>query len=221
MSNFAGLKPFFLILSFLVRAKQLVVNRFGLFQKLPGIQLSTKFILRTTSGVDLTKCVKSCYFTKKCVSIAYGNLLCVLYATDPRAQLDESSLIRITNDSPLIMYAISTDFEVPCYGGNIAAYTDSDLEKCGFDEKVIDSNCTDWSSWNSTFEWPCSDKAKILRFKTHARNCTRPLFGGQKGTCHEKWEKTPRLLSDSALSFGTARAICYGPGETVFSGFFC
>ena len=199
-------------------SQQESATRFGLYRKLYGTLLKTEFILRQIKKINIQKCIQMCYFDKKCVSFAYGNFICVLYSTDPRAQLDESSLIRSSN-SPLTMYIISSDNAIPCNIGNLAAYSNSDLEECGFDEKTTDSNCEgEWSSWNLRLDTTCNENAKVFRWRKHSRNCTEPLFGGRTWACLEKWSTVPLLLQDSKATFHEAKTVCGNLGKELFTG---
>ena len=218
MSVFTGFKSLLLVLPFVTWGQHQLVSRFGFFRAFPGILLSSEFVLKQFNNINQIACVKRCYFDKKCVSIAYGRLVCILFATDPRAQLNESSLIR-TNNSPLTMYIVSTDLAIPCHVGNIAAYSDSDLKKCKFEEKSTDSRCFEWSEWNSVFHTTCDGNATFVQRRTHATNCTQPFFGGETANCSETWLKVPRFpQSQVTRLFNTATTICGDRGEDLFTG---
>ena len=133
-----------LFLASVSSCQQDLARRFATFRTLPGFLLSTQFMFKPIKKINQIHCVKKCLLDKKCLSLAYGNLVCFLYSTDPRALLDEKQLIK-TNKSSMRMYFISTDFEMPCFVGKIPAQLHSDLEKCGFEEKMADSNCIAWS----------------------------------------------------------------------------
>ena len=218
MNSFAKFNFLISILQEVVSwSQQQLLRRFGVFQKLPGILLTTEFALKQISKIDQITCAKKCYFDKKCISFAYGNLLCILYSTDPRARLNETSLIR-TNDSPLTMFIVSADTETPCYVGNIPARSYSDLEKCGFEEKMTDSNCAEWSKWKPVFDTLCDGRAHFIWWRTRATNCTQPLFGGKTGICTEKQEKAPLLLDHWTTSFSVAYNFCADLGKDLFTG---
>ena len=211
MSVCPKLTTFLLAVALVSWSQQIMVKRLGFYRKMSGLLMSTEFILKQISKTGLTKCLKLCLFDKKCISVAYGKFSCIMYVTDPRAQLDESSLIRTAADASFSMYVISTDIQIPCFVGNIAAYSNSDLEKCEFEEKVTDSKCSEWSEWNPIFESPCGENAKLLRSITHARNCTQSLFGGEDQTCWERWSQVPDALEVFTQDFDEAIDIC---GET-------
>ena len=218
MAISTGFKILMFAITFASWSQQESVTRYGLFRKLYGTLLKTEFILRQIKKISIQICIKMCFFDKKCVSFAYGNFICVLYSTDPREQLDESSLIR-TIVSPLTMYIISSDDAIPCNIGNLAAYSYSDLEKCGFDEKTTDSNCGDeWSSWKLDFDTICDGNATFVRRKTQSKNCTRPLFGGKTWNCSENWSKKPMNLQVSVSTFNEAKSMCGNLGKEIFTG---
>ena len=218
MSVFTRIQFLLFLLPFIIWGQHPLVRRFGFFRAFPGILLSTEFILKQVNNINQITCVKRCYFDKNCISIAYGRRLCILFATDPRAQLNESSLIR-TDNSPLTIYIVSTDLAIPCYVGNNAAYSDSDLEKCDFEEKTTDSRCFEWSEWNSVFHTTCDGNANFVQRRTHATNCTQPLFRGETANCSETWFKVPLILNGQATKdFEQASSFCHAEGKHLFTG---
>ena len=170
------LTTFLLAVALVSWSQQIMVKRLGFYRKISGHLMSTEFILKQISKNGLKKCLKLCLFDKKCMSVAYGKFSCIMYVTDPRAQLDESSLIRTAVDASFSMYVISTNIHIPWFVGNVAAYSNSDLVKCEFEEKVTDSKCSEWSEWNPIFESLCGEDVDFLRSITDAKNCTQPFF---------------------------------------------
>ena len=196
-----------LFLASVSSCQQHLVRRFATFRTLPGFLLSTKFMFKQIRKFNQIHCVKKCLLDKKCLSLAYGNLLCFLYSTDPRALLDEKQLIK-TNKSSMRMCIILKDFEMPCFVGKIPAQFHSDLEKCGFEEKMADSNCIAWSDWKLVSETFCDGGANFIRWRTRDRNCTQPLFGGRTWDCYERLEKIPLLLDHYTTTFDEATGFC-------------
>ena len=119
------------------------------------------------------------------------------------------------------MYIISTDVEIPCFVGNRPAQFHSDLEKCGFEEKMTDSNCIAWSDWTLVSENFCDGGATFIRWRTRYRNCTQPLFGRRTWNCYEKMEKFPLLLDHYTRTFDEATGFCdQQEGKKLFTGSF-
>ena len=86
---------------------------------------------------------------KSCVQnalVVSGHHQCILYTTDPRSQINESSETRLT-ESSLTMLVVARD---DCYAGNLQA----DFINCGLDEKVTDSTCPNWSKWEAVVDQP-------------------------------------------------------------------
>ena len=196
------------------------VNRFGIFSKLPGILLPSDFQLKQINGIDTKRCLKKCMLHKKCLSAAFGSQKCILYSTDPRVLLSESSIVR-TSSSDLTLWVVSGDFDVPCFVGSIEAYRPSDFENCGFGQKMTDSKCSEWSDLDLNYVSPCSVYAKILKSRSRSRNCTRPMFGGQKcsGTQFEEQMKYP-VYTFSVNDYSQAEHHCSQQGKTLFTGLF-
>ena len=150
--------------------------------------------------------------------MAFGSKKYILYSTDPRVLLSESSIVR-TSSSALTLWVISGDFDVPCFVGSIEAYRPSDFEICGFGQKMADSKCSEWSDLDLNYASPCSVYAKILKSRSRSRNCTRPMFGGQKcsGRQFEEQMKYP-VYTFSIRDYSQAEHHCTQQGKTLFTG---
>ena len=170
--------PILLIL--LKRFHFLTVNRFGHFHKLPGVLPSWHFAIMDISGIDLKICLKQCMRVKPCRTFAHAAEWCVLFSSDPRTEVNESAIIRTTSDNPLTLWVVSADFEVPCFIGNIQAYSQNDFNICEIEKKVVSAkSALGWSDWIYQYESPCGDDAKFLVSKTRKAICTKALFGGK------------------------------------------
>ena len=221
MKKFLGFKIVCFILLTLNKFHSLTVNRFGIFHKLPGILLPSSFQLKQINRIDEKRCLKNFMLDKNCLSVAFGSKLCILYSTDPRVQLSENSIVR-TSSSPLTLWVISGDFDVPCFVGSIEAYRSSDFETCGFEQKMTGSKCSEWLDMELSYVNPCgSNYANILKNKTRARNCTRPLFGGQKcsGAQFDKQLKHI-VFYQSSNNYTEAESYCNERNKTLFTGLF-
>ena len=174
-----------------------IINRFGLYNEMPGIVLDSQFVLNQIDRVSKPICMSRCSANNRCISIAYGSQMCILYSTDPRSHFDESAIIR-SDASNYKMMLLNEGMKSTCYVNYLKASTASELAQCGTAEKPIDSNCTEWSEWEYVFASPCGERANFIKYKSRERNCTQPLFGGDDcaGNRYEKYEKGPRLFDD-------------------------
>ena len=168
------------ILALLKCFHSLTVNRFGYFHKLHGVLPSWNFLVLDISGIDVRVCLKQCMRVEECRTFAYGAKKCVLFSSDPRAEVNESAIIRTTSDNPLTLWVISADFDVPCFIGNIQAFSQNDFNICAIEEKLVAAKAAvGWSNWTYNYESPCGDDARILVSKTRHVICTKALFGGK------------------------------------------
>ena len=196
------------------------VNRFGLFLKLPGILLPSDFQLKQINGIDIKKCLKKCMLNQKCLSVAFGSKKCILYSTDPRVLLSDSSIVR-TLPSVFALWVISGDFDDPCFVGSIEAYRPSDFENCGFGQKMTHSKCLGRSDWYLNYVYPCYDYAKILESQNRTRDYTRPKFGGQTCGCMQFDELMKyAVYTFSVNDYIQAEHHCTQQGKTLFTGLF-
>ena len=180
-----------------------LIKRLVLFREIPAVLLSTEFIERQFNGITKMNCVQRCRFDKNCMTIAFGLQYCVLYTTD---------------HSTLTMLVVAND---DCYNGNIQAYTNSDVIKCGWGKKVTDSVCSDWSNWEAVVDQPCGGNASFTVARNRSRKCTPPLFGGQPcdGLAFESQTKFPDILPNvSTLGFSNAKSICQNNNKALFTG---
>ena len=221
MNKFLGFKIAYFLFLTLNNTHSATVNRFGLFHKLPGILLPSHFLLKQINGIDEKRCLQLCMFDKKCSSVAYGSKRCIQYSTDPRVELNESSIVR-TSSSDLTLWVISDGFDVPCFVGNIEAYRPSDFENCGLEQSMTDSKCSDWLDIELSYVNPCgSNYANILKSRTRARNCTRPIFGGKKCTGGRFDEQTKYPVPYHAVfEYAQAESYCNQINKTLFTALF-
>ena len=174
-----------------------IINRFGLFNELPGVVLNSQFILNQIDRVSKPICMSRCSANSRCISIAYGSQMCILYATDPRSHFDESAISR-SDTSNLKTMLINEGMKSTCYVNNLKASTASEIDQCAVSGKRVDSICSEWSEWDYVFDTPCGERANFTKYKSRERNCTQPLFGGDDcvGNRYEKYEKGPHLFDD-------------------------
>ena len=197
-------------------------NRFGFFNTIPKVLLSPEFIIKQINQVTTIHCIQLCMVQKNCLTAAFGMQTCVLYSTDPRAQLDEISVNR--NETGLfILYTFSDAMKTLCYVNNLKVTLESDWEKCEISGKRVDSNCSDWTADELIYEDICGVSAEVFKYRDSYRNCTQPInFGAQcTGDNYIRKEKFVFLPGGAAVyGMAAARAVCTGHGLALFSGIY-
>ncbi|XP_075247022.1 uncharacterized protein LOC142340332 [Convolutriloba macropyga] len=166
-----------------------------------------------------------CSANSRCISIAYGSQMCILYSTDPRSHFDESAISR-SDTSNLKTMLINEGMKSTCYVNNLKASTASEIDQCAVSGKRVDSICSEWSEWDYVFDSPCGERANFTKYRSRERNCTQPLFGGFDcvGNRYEKYEKGPHLFDDPIFGYvhlsgyDLAKLACESVGMHLFTG---
>ena len=200
------------------------IKRFGKFLIISDTTCQTeRFTIRQFNYVTKIYCTQLCFQTPHCLSVTFVSKVCTLYSYDPRIKIETS----LQNDASAIMqsplYGLSqTTDKMSCFVDQSKVNNRSEIEqKCELGDKIIDSQCGEWSSWIPVYNPEVCPDTKLFSAKNRTRSCSHGLNGGLNCSQNifEERHKRPLLFNsgETNLNYTDSREYCIRRGLSLFT----
>ena len=174
------------------------IKRFGKFLIISDTTSQTeRFTIRQGNHVTKIYCNQLCFQTRHCLSVTFVAKICTLYSHDSRIETSLENDASAIMQSPLYGLSQTTD-KMSCFVDQSKVNNRSEIEeKCELGDKIIDSQCGEWSSWIPVYNPEVCPDTKLFAAKNRTRSCSHGLNGGQNCSQNvfEERHKRPLLFN--------------------------
>ena len=167
-------------------------------------------------------CTQLCFVTQSCLTFKFRSQTCTLYSYDPR--IKNGSLENSMATAQSSIYGKSqTEDKMACFADQSEVSNRSEIEeKCDLGEKIIDSNCGDWSSWIPLYnKYESCPDTKLFAAEKRTRICSHGLNGGLQcsGNIFEERSKFPVLFESvqKNMSYDESQEFCRNRSFSLFT----
>ena len=95
------------------------------------------------------RCTQLCFQTLNCLTFTFVAKMCTLYSSDPRIKIDSH-----VSTVQLSFYGMSqANDKMSCLVDQSELSIRAEIDdKCELGSKIIDSNCSEWNTWTTTYD---------------------------------------------------------------------
>ena len=161
-----------------------------------------QFTIAQFGYVSKIHCTQLCFRILNCLSFTFVAKKCMLFSYDLRIKIKTISKNEISAKKSFLYGMSQANGKMSCFvDQSEVSNRDSIGEKCELGEKIIDSNCSEWSVWRAHYDDEVCVGTKLFSLVTRTRTCTRGLNGGMScsGNIFEEKQKIPVLFRSDGI----------------------